>query len=85
MKIKQLVFKELIEIIELWPNISISRHLRVILRPNKDIYDWEDSQLLSKIQNYRKELENNYLEDSGNIDEDDNDSYFNEFFSDTYN
>lgn len=57
MKTKQLILKELLEIIELWPSIPVAQHLRLILRPNKDIYNWTDEELLKKTEKYRYELD----------------------------
>ena len=69
MRTKQLILKELLEIIELWPSIPIAQHLRLILRPNKDIYNWSDELLLKKIEKYRNELDNNLTEESNEEDE----------------
>lgn len=71
MRTKQLILKELLEIIELWPDIPIARHLRVILRPNKDIYNWSDEKLLKKIEKYRYELDEEVNEEKGYNEEDD--------------
>lgn len=57
MKTKQLVLRELLEIIELWPEISIAQHLCTAMRPYKDAYHWTDEMLLKKIDKYRDELE----------------------------
>lgn len=57
MKNKQLILKELLEVIELWDNIPVSQHLTCIMRPYKDVYEWSDEQLLKKIERYRDELE----------------------------
>lgn len=58
MKNKQLILRELLEVIELWNTIPVSQHLACILRPYKDVYDWTDAQLLKNIEKYRNELEN---------------------------
>lgn len=63
MKNKQLILRELLEVIELWDKIPVSRHLACILRPYKDVYNWTDEQLLKKIEKYRNELENQQEED----------------------
>jgi hypothetical protein len=54
---KQLVLKELLEIIELWPDTPISQHVVTILRPYSSSYEWSDELLLKKIEKYRYELE----------------------------
>lgn len=56
-KIKQLVFQELLEIIELFPNINIATHLYTILRPHKESFNWTDEQLVKRIEMYRSDLE----------------------------
>jgi len=58
MRKKQLILKELLELIELFPDQPIAQHLRCILRPNNDFYTWTDEVLLKKIETYRNELEN---------------------------
>lgn len=63
MRTRRLILKELMEITELWVNVPIARHLRVILRPNKDIYSWDDKKLLKKLESYRYELECDATED----------------------
>jgi len=57
MKNKQLILRELLEIIEIWDKIPVGRHLACILRPYSEVYDWTDEQLLKKIEKYRAELE----------------------------
>lgn len=57
MKNKQLILRELLEIIEIWDRISVSQHFACILRPYSGVYDWTDEQLLKKIEKYRAELE----------------------------
>lgn len=57
MKNKQLILRELLEVIELWDKIPVARHLACILRPYNGVYDWTDEQLLKKIEKYRNELE----------------------------
>lgn len=69
MRTKQLILKELLEIIELWPNIQIAQHLRLILRPNKDIYNWSDELLLKKVEKYRNELDNEVVENSSDYED----------------
>ena len=58
MRKKQLILKELLEIIELFPEINIAQHWYTILRPYTDSYNWNDDTLLKKIETYRNELEN---------------------------
>lgn len=67
MKNKQLILRELLEVIGLWDKIPVSRHLACILRPYNSVYDWTDEQLLKKIENYRIELEQ---EQEDNLQED---------------
>lgn len=62
MRIKQLILKELLEIIELWPEDRIAQHLCTIMRPYKDAYYWNDEMLLKKIEKYRDEIENDVNE-----------------------
>lgn len=57
MRIKQLVLQELLEIIELWPDVDVTHHLCSIMRPHKDVYHWTDEMLLKKIEKYRAEIE----------------------------
>lgn len=54
---KQLILKELLEIMELWSNIPTSQHIVCIMRPYKDAYYWSEEMLLKKIERYRNELE----------------------------
>lgn len=56
-RIKQLIFTELLEIAELWSDIPLAQHLYTIMRPHKDAYGWSDELLLKKIEKYREELE----------------------------
>lgn len=56
-RIKQLILQELLEINELWMDVSASQHLCTIMRPYKDAYFWTDEMLLKKIEKYRAELE----------------------------
>ena len=57
MKTKQLILQELLEIIGLFPEVSIAKHLCTIMRPYKDAYNWNDELLLKKIERYRNEIE----------------------------
>jgi hypothetical protein len=54
---KQLILKELLEIIEIWPEKDVANHICTIMRPYKDAYHWTDDMLLKKIEKYRNELE----------------------------
>lgn len=54
---KQLILKELLEIMELWPEKDVAKHLCTIMRPYKDAYQWTDEMLLKKIEKYRNEIE----------------------------
>jgi hypothetical protein len=69
MRTKQLVLRELLEIIELWPNIPISQHMVCIMRPYSPSYKWSDELLLKKIEKYRYELETD--KDDGTEEDDD--------------
>lgn len=71
MKYKQLILKELLEVIELWDKIPVSQHFATILRPYKDVYFWNDEQLLKKIERYRADLEKLHEEDLFNFEEED--------------
>lgn len=65
---KQLILKELLEIIELWPLVSVSQHLVTIMRPYHDAYHWNDDMILKKIEKYRDELENDKEDEDGERD-----------------
>lgn len=56
-RIKQLIFKELLEIVELWPDKTMTQHLCTIMRPYSEAYHWNDEMLLKKVEKYRYELE----------------------------
>ena len=71
MRNKQLILKELLEVIELWNEIPVSQHLATILRPYKDVYTWSDEQLLKKIERYRNELEKLHEEELFDLDNED--------------
>ncbi len=52
-----MILRELLEIIELWPDTTIANHLCVAMRPYSEAYNWTDEELLKKIERYRSELE----------------------------
>lgn len=57
---KQLIFHNIMEIVELFPQYTVVQHLYHILRRKgdaKDPYTWEDTKLLKKFEDYRDELE----------------------------
>ncbi len=71
MKTKQLILKELLEIISLWSNIPVAQHLVTIMRPQTGNYKWDDDKLLKAIEKYRDEMENMSNEDEN----EENDAY----------
>ena len=62
----QMAFHNLLEVVELYPHLSISNHLAGILRRRSEtgpaVYDWTDEELASRIEKYKDELENDSLE-----------------------
>lgn len=60
MQIKQLIFHNLMQIVEQFPQYTVSQHLYFILRRKGDaqeIYYWNDTKLLKKFEDYKDELE----------------------------
>lgn len=54
--IAQIIFRELFEIIEIYPNISISIHITNIMRPRSETYNWTNERLLKAIERYKTEI-----------------------------
>lgn len=57
---QQLIFHNLIEVVELFPQYTVTQHLWHILRKKGDgqePYSWEDIKLLKKFEDYKDELE----------------------------
>lgn len=60
MQTKQLIFHNLMQIVETFPQYSVTKHLYHILRRKGDpeeVYDWADEKLLKKFEDYKDELE----------------------------
>lgn len=58
-QIEQQVFHILIDIVELYPQYSLSQHLCHVLRKKmetKEAYFWSDEVLLKKLEDYYDEL-----------------------------
>ncbi len=56
-QIKQQIFHHFIEIVELFPQYTISQHIVHVMRPQTGNYNWSDEELLKKFEQYRDELE----------------------------
>jgi len=56
-QIKQQIFHHFVEIVELFPQYSISQHIAHVMRPATGNYHWTDEELLKKFESYRDELE----------------------------
>jgi hypothetical protein len=54
---KQQIFHQFIELVELFPQYSITQHMIHVLRPQTGCYTWTDAELLKKFEKYRDELE----------------------------
>lgn len=60
MQTKQLIFHNLMQIIEQFTQYTVAQHLYFILRKKGDsqnIYDWSDNKVLKKFEDYKDELE----------------------------
>jgi hypothetical protein len=76
MQTTQQIFHNLLEIVELYPQYSVSQHLAAISRrknPNgKELFYWSDEELLKKIESHKSELEGdefmNIVDDDINIE-----------------
>jgi len=67
MQTTQQIFHILSELIELYPNYTITQHLSGILRKKKpgvaEAYFWSNEQLLKRVESYKHELENDSLDE----------------------
>ena len=61
-QIKSQIIHNFVEIIELFPQYTMSQHMVHILRPQTGCYQWNDGELLKKIEKYRDELENELVD-----------------------
>lgn len=59
---KQQIFHHFVEIIELFPQYSISQHIVHVMRPQTGCYTWTDEDLLKKFEKYRDELESDLVD-----------------------
>lgn len=70
MQTTQQIFHILSELIELYPNYTITQHLSGILRKKKpgvtEAYFWSNEQLLKRVESYKHELENDSLDEENN-------------------
>jgi len=66
----QQIFHNLIEIVELYPQYSVTKHLATIIRKKdlraKELYDWTEEEFLKRIEQHRQELEG---DDMMNLDD----------------
>lgn len=57
----QQIFHNLTEVVELYPQYSVSQHLSAILRrkseTGKEFHFWSNDELLKKIEQHKEELE----------------------------
>lgn len=65
MQLTQEIFHNLLEIVELYPQYSITRHFATIIRrksdKEKEFYHWDEEFFLKRIQQHREELEGDDL------------------------
>jgi hypothetical protein len=65
MQVIQQIFHNLGEVVELYPQFSISQHLSAILRrkssDGKEFFHWSNDELLKKIEQHKEELEGEEL------------------------
>jgi hypothetical protein len=61
---KHQIFHHFVEIVELFPQYSITQHMVHVMRPQTGSYQWKDEELLKKFEKYRDELENDMIEAS---------------------
>lgn len=59
---KQQIFHHFVEIVELFPQYTISQHIIHAMRPQTGSYQWTDEELLKKFEKYRDELENELVD-----------------------
>lgn len=60
MQVKQLIFHNLMQIVELFPQYTVAQHLYHIMRKKgdtQDVYYWKDEKMLKKFEDYKDELE----------------------------
>lgn len=61
MQIKQLIFHNLMQIVEMFPQYTVAQHLYFILRRkdenSPELYFWDDIKVLKKFEDYKDELE----------------------------
>lgn len=61
MQVIQQIFHNLSEVVELYPQYSVSQHLSAILRrkssDGKEFHFWNNDELLKKIEQHKEELE----------------------------
>jgi hypothetical protein len=61
MQVIQQIFYNLTEVVELYPQYSVSQHLSAILRrkssDGKEFHFWSNDELLKKIEQHKEELE----------------------------
>jgi hypothetical protein len=62
MQIKQQIFHHFAEIVELYPQYSVTQHMIHVMRPQTGSYQWNDEELLKKFEKYRDELENELVD-----------------------
>lgn len=56
----QLIFHNLMEVVDLFPQYTLTQHLYHIMRKkgdDQDVYSWKDEKLLKKFEEYKDELE----------------------------
>lgn len=68
-QIKQQIFHNFVEIVELFPQYTIAQHMVHVLRPQTGCYQWTDDELLRKFEKYRDELENELVDNINKEDE----------------
>lgn len=61
-QIKSQIIHNFVEIVELFPQYTLTQHMVHILRPQTGCYQWSDGELLKKIEKYRDELENELVD-----------------------
>lgn len=61
-QIKQQIFHNFVEIVELFPRYTIAQHIVHVMRPQTGCYQWTEEELLKKFEKYRDELESELAE-----------------------
>lgn len=67
MQITSQIFRNLTEIVELYPQYTFSQHLATIQRKkssDKEFYFWSDEELLKNVEKHKLELETAKLEET---------------------